>query len=195
MPSHPCTPGVSVSKPATKRQWYETEEMHARRLAHLQREITVGQEQSEPIRDGWSRWLKSYPWEAWGTLTFRDNGYTADGATRAFAKFAHRTWASPEVAAWFVGHEVGSMGRLHMHFLFAALSKRRTEVWADWFKCYGRAQIVPYGSEKPIAEYVTKYVSKELAHYDLNLRGFEWLSQLQQKNSSTLCTSRGRRRV
>lgn len=167
-----------------------------KRAAWLQREIIVGTPQVSPLRDAWSQWLGVYPWEAWGTLTFRESDFTNDSATRAWGRFV--AFLYPAAAqSWFVGHEVGAQGRLHLHCLLGPLTIKRSEAWQWWFTRYGRSEVKGYDPEQGAAKYITKYITKELAHYDVDLRGFEWLSESQHRasNGSKSCIERGRRRV
>jgi len=124
----------------------------------------------------WGEWLSRWEWSAWCTLTFRDPGYTHEAATRSWLRFASwiRREGSPDLA-WFVGHEVGARGRLHLHALLGAVLPytQRSALWSWWHKKYGRAQILAYHPKLGAAHYVSKYVTKDLAHYDLDLRGLD----------------------
>lgn len=61
------------------------------------------------------------------------------------------------------------MGRLHLHALLGGFAPHvsRRAAWRFWFDRYGRAQLLPYDPARGAAQYVSKYVSKELAHYDI----------------------------
>jgi len=42
------------------------------------------------------------------------------------------------------------------------------EVWQTWFDYFGRATVVPYDRKRGAAGYVSKYVTKRLAFYDID---------------------------
>ena len=135
------------------------------------------------INTAWGLWLEEHEWDYWATLTFRD-AYSGDAATRAFDRLIR--WGrrlAPDLG-YFVGHEVGKLGRLHLHALFSGAvdvdqvgvlnsqGLRSKDIWHWWFKRYGRAQVLPYDPTRGAAAYVSKYVTKEMGHYDVaNLRG------------------------
>lgn len=151
-------------------------EQFGKRVLWLNSLVELGTEQPQPIAEVWGEWLKSWKWEAWGTLTFKDDGYSHEAATRAFGRFVH--WLRAEgnpLVSYFVGHEVGKFGRLHMHVLLGALAPMtsRTALWSWWFTRYGRCELRGYDPEKGAAMYVSKYVSKQLGYYDLDLMGLE----------------------
>lgn len=160
----------------TERMAGESLQQYAKRLAWLHRSVEVGQQQPPSLQPAWGEWLKTWEWESWGTLTFRDDGYSHEAATRSFGRFV--AWlqreGNPNVS-WFVGHEIGSLGRLHLHCLLGSLAPitSRRALWRWWFERYGRCELRGYDPEQGAAVYVSKYVTKELAHYDLDLRGME----------------------
>lgn len=124
----------------------------------------------EDLRHAWGEWLNAFHWDAWCTLTFREERSHAS-ATRAFERFGR--WLRREgnpAAGWFYAHEVGSYGRLHLHALVGGLEPytSRRALWRWWFDHYGRAQILPFDPGRGAAYYVSKYVTKgELSHYDI----------------------------
>lgn len=160
----------------------EPQDLLRKRVRWEHTTIEVGTAQTSPVRDAWSSWLGLYPWDAWGTLTFAAGEFTHEAATRAWNNYARWLSAQHPLAAWFVGHEVGARGRLHMHCLLGALTHRDRDafavLWEWWFRRYGRCEVKGYDPERGAAAYVSKYVTKELAHYDLNLDGFTCLSRV-----------------
>jgi hypothetical protein len=74
--------------------------------------------------------------------------------------------------------ETGKFGRRHAHILyeFADFGESGFYVppaqflWHDWFERHGRAHIDRFDPKRGATHYVTKYVSKQLADYDLWLR-------------------------
>lgn len=162
---------------------------HRARLVYLNREHTLGTAQGPTISTAWGEWLSCFPWDAWGTLTFAAGEFTHEAASRAFARFARHFTTHHPIGTWFVGHEVGARGRLHLHCLLGQMMERtpeaRSALWEWWFKRYGRAQVLGYDPEKGAAHYCAKYVSKELAHYDLDFGGwFIWDSGGKPRQSS-----------
>lgn len=181
-----------------QREQGESWEQFGRRVAYLNTPIELGSPQPKPLSAEFGEWLKSWQWEAWGTLTFKDPNYTHEAASRAFGRFTRwlQREGNPDVSH-FVGHEIGSLGRLHMHCLLGSLAPMtsRSALWRWWFTHYGRAEIKGYDPEQGAAVYVSKYVSKELAHYDLDLTGLDRCqSETLLKSSLTSRTmSRDRR--
>ncbi len=173
----------------TDRMSWETLEQYAGRLAHLHRTYELGQPQPPTISTAWGQWLGTFPWDAWGTMTFAAGEFTHDAASRAWQRFARHFQMQQPLGTWFVGHEVGARGRLHLHCLLGGMHDRtpeaRTQLWEWWFKRYGRAQVLGYDPEKGAAHYCAKYVSKELAFYDLDFNGFSvWDSGGRRQQSS-----------
>jgi hypothetical protein len=122
-------------------------------------------------------WLNQHRWDAWCTLTFRAGNFSAEAATRAYEQWLAyiATTGSPSVT-WFMGHEVGGQGgRLHLHGLIGNLESytSRTKLWEWWFKRYGRAQVLRYDAERGASYYVSKYVTKGLAEWNLDLTGYQ----------------------
>ncbi len=158
--------------------------------------VEVGTPQPRSITEDWGDWLGGMPWESWGTLTLRYENPTHEQMQRAWARFVQwlRTEGNPSVT-FFVGHEVGSRGRIHLHCLLGALAPDtpRRALWAWWFERFGRAEIVGYEPTKGAARYVSKYVTKELAHYDLDLGGWESCQGQLKLGSPSWKRTRGRR--
>lgn len=175
--------------PVESRMPGESLAQYARRIAWLHRQVEVGQPQPESLAKPWGEWLKQWPWESWGTLTFRDDGYSHEAATRSFNRFT--AWLRAEgndQVSYFVGHEVGKQGRLHLHCLLGSLAPMtsRRALWQWWFERYGRCELRGYDPEQGAAVYVSKYVTKELAHYDLDLEGMDrWHSDAQLLSKHT----------
>ena len=177
----------------------ESLERYAHRVRWMNTTVEVGTPQDSPVVSEWGSWLRVYPWEAWGTLTFKAGDFTHEAATRAWGNFSKWLDTQAPLASWFVGHEVGARGRLHLHCLLGMLSglpADRSEIWKWWFTRYGRAQVLGYDPERGAAHYVSKYVTKELAHYDFDFRGFTCLSQIvpQRNPAITSWRERGRGR-
>jgi len=137
------------------------------------------------LRDSWTKWLSSFHWDHFATLTFAEPRSEAS-ARRAFNSYVralHRLTHGGSVG-YFCGYEYGTFGRLHLHALMRTASPH-TElgaggvpcastalpgelVWRTWLDTFGRATVVPYDQRRGAAGYVSKYVTKRLAFYDLD---------------------------
>jgi len=120
----------------------------------------------------WGDWLSTFEWDWWCTLTFREP-YSARASTRAFQRWAACLPTSDSSASgvrYFMAHEIGRLGRLHLHALLGDVhpGTLRKNAWRIWFDRHGRAQILPYESELGAGHYISKYVTKDLAHYEIN---------------------------
>lgn len=137
------------------------------------------------LHDTWTNWLNTFHWDHFATLTFAEPRSEAS-ARRAFAKYIralHGLTCGGSVG-YFCGYEHGTFGRLHLHALLrtaspqtylahggrarasAALPDR--QVWSAWFESFGRAQVSTYDPRRGATGYVSKYVTKRLAFYDLD---------------------------
>lgn len=145
----------------------------------------------QSIAEAWGTWLDEFSWDLWCTLTFKEERSHAS-ATRAFENFGKfiRNSGSPD-AGWFFAHEVGRLGRLHLHALIGGIDPwtSRRALWRWWFRRYGRAQILPFDPDRGAAFYVAKYVTKgELSHYDIEpptgRQGRLWTTPPGQTNAT-----------
>ena len=133
----------------------------------------------------WTDWLSTFHWDHFATLTFADPRSEASART-AFAHYVRsltRLTCGGSVG-YFCGYEYGNFGRLHLHALlrtsapqtvFAAGGRARASpsllhrvVWQTWFDTFGRATVAPYDRRRGAAGYVSKYVTKRLAFYDID---------------------------
>lgn len=107
-----------------------------------------------------------HEWDYWATWTFREQR-TDRAVRRAIESHLERIGVSR--AFW--GMESGKVnGRLHGHGLlhFARqIPPQAKDIWQDWFKRHGRAHVDQFEQKKGASHYVSKYVSKDLADYDL----------------------------
>jgi len=141
----------------------------------------------------YGKWLSTYRWDWWCTLTFRLPP-SPRTSLRHFHRFArtleHHSGHRP---AAFVASESGGIhGREHLHALVRFPSEAgrlpllgeggefptgeprsgwlafmRTTAWKWWFDSYGRALILDYDSDKKAAFYLAKYTTKTLAEWDV----------------------------
>jgi len=130
-------------------------------------------------------WLDSmqeggaYPWHYWTTYTFQ-----LEPTARAIRRHVTRHLDRIGVARAFWGMEAGKVnGRLHAHALLHFREGMsgdpedrvgvppKERIWHDWHRLHGRAHVAVYESGKGAAHYVAKYVTKQLADYDMHIRG------------------------
>lgn len=140
------------------------------------------------LPETWGDWLNGYDWSHWATLTFapyqrpskpglgppKDDatknkpGPPPDYAHRAFNRFiSGLSCRSGQGVWWFRGDEFGErLGRLHLHSVIGGADRVPPEAlaraWRDGF-----AQVERFDPEKGAAHYVTKYVTKGLADYEV----------------------------
>lgn len=140
-------------------------------------------------REVFGDWLSQYAWTHWGTFTFRpyvprlSPGLAPPRFTPSQAgppiHFAHREWQRyvrrlernlHRPIWWFRGDELGErLGRLHFHALIGGAMDYPPQVLAELWTS-GFSKIVTYDPEKSAAYYVTKYVVKGLADWDVSAR-------------------------
>lgn len=116
--------------------------------------------------DALGEWLDDMEWDYWATWTFREPR-SARSIRRAVEAHIDRIGASR--AFW--GIESGKVnGRLHVHGLLhfsRQIPPQAEAIWQDWHQRHGRAHIDQYDSDSGAAHYVSKYVTKDIADYDL----------------------------
>lgn len=127
------------------------------------------------IKQAWGQHLGRYPWDHFLTLTFRRES-VADFARRSWLSYVRRLeLAAGMPLVWFYGTEYGSLGRLHIHALTlntGSLPIRilHREWWQDPPLPRGLTKIAVYSPLLGAAHYVSKYVTKDLADYDVSDR-------------------------
>ena len=114
--------------------------------------------------------LCQYPWEWWGTITFRDEivTYGASRRVRQFFRWLEGERGAPVGA--FIAIEMhkyrggGDPASLvpHVHFLALNVAgvERRAAWRYLWERC-GRSRIEPYDPDRGASFYIAKYVGKE----------------------------------
>ena len=119
-----------------------------------------------------AQWLSTMPWDWWCTLTFKTE-YSPDAADRAFRRWTAELRKDSPALGFFVGHEIGRQGRLHLHALIGGLEThvQRTVAWRRWFRRHGRAQLQPYDSDRGATNYAAKYVTKDGARWNIHAVG------------------------
>ena len=139
----------------------------------------------DSIHQAWTDWLSGFHWDHFATLTFAEPRSEAS-ARRAFGRYVRdlRERTHGGSVGYFCGYEYGTFGRLHLHALLRTsvpqpeLGRNGVPhpspalpgelVWRTWFDRFGRATVSAYDRNRGAAGYVSKYVTKRLAYYDID---------------------------
>lgn len=139
----------------------------------------------DQVHQAWTDWLSTFHWDHFATLTFREPR-SEPSARRAFARYVNtlHKFTHGGSVGYFCGYEHGTFGRLHLHALMRTSTPQpdlgagglpRSSkalpselVWRAWFDTFGRATVSPYDRRRGAAGYVSKYVTKRLAFYDID---------------------------
>lgn len=120
------------------------------------------------LRRAWGEFLEGYQWAHFLTLTFRrESG--PDFAARAYDRYLRRvTKCADRPLYWFMATEYGRRaGRLHLHALTGntdTLERSRLQhEWRDGF-----SRVLDYQPHLGATHYLTKYITKDLADYDVS---------------------------
>ncbi len=137
------------------------------------------------LHDTWTDWLSTFHWDHFATLTFADPR-SEHSARKAFCAYVRslRGQTNGGSVGYFCGYEYGTFGRLHLHALIrthtpqtrlarrgvprASTALPNETVWRTWYDRFGRASVSRYDRKRGAAGYVTKYVTKRLAYYDID---------------------------
>lgn len=108
-------------------------------------------------------------WEVISHLTFAWEA-SLDSARRTYEKFMRKHLPG---ASYFYALEPNpSRDGFHVHALWASSSQIfRRGVWGVWKASYGRARIEPVRGHRDVADYASKYVTKDGSWYDVKLQG------------------------
>lgn len=121
-----------------------------------------------PLHEALGSFLERYRWAHFHTLTFRqDSG--EEYARREWWRYERRVAAAANVPIhWFYGIEHGAIGgRVHVHALTGNTERLpRTLMAEEWRSGFSR--ILDYEPNKGASHYVAKYVTKELAEWDIS---------------------------
>lgn len=140
---------------------------------------------SRGLHDAWTDWLSTFHWDHFATLTFAEprSEHSARRAFNSYVRSLTRLTVGGSVG-YFCGYEHGTFGRLHLHALLRTHTPQpdlgpagmphpqrslpSRLVWSTWFDRFGRATVAPYDKKRGAAGYVSKYVTKRLAFYDID---------------------------
>jgi len=121
----------------------------------------------DDLRTAWDEFLRKQPWDYFITATFRDPlpAYRVATSLRSVARTLRRFRPS----AVFLGAEEHASRYFHIHGLYkhGLIRVQASDVWQQLFTTYGRARVDIIRSVDDVAAYCTKYVTKELADYDI----------------------------
>lgn len=123
---------------------------------------------SNPLHAALGSFLEGFRWDHFHTLTFRQESGD-DYARREWWRYQrHVEHAAGVATSWFYGIEFGErFGRVHIHALTANTERLpRSLMAAEWRAGFSR--ILDYDAGRGASHYVAKYVTKELAEWDLS---------------------------
>lgn len=117
------------------------------------------------LRNEVSDWLSGFPWEWWSTFTFR-----FDCSSYSAKNIFQKTWDKTGLD-YFMAIEWHKWRKsVHIHALMGnTLGIRRLTQMDEWYKRYGIARIMPYNAKLGAKHYITKYIVKELADWDIRI--------------------------
>jgi hypothetical protein len=122
-----------------------------------------------------SVWVSSLaPWSVIAHHTFRWEA-SLWSARRCYERFMKKEL--PELGYFYALEHNPSREGFHCHALWtdnvqehAGVEVQRSQIWARWFKRYGRNKIEPVRSVADVADYCAKYVTKEGSWWNVQLR-------------------------
>jgi len=153
------------------------------------------------LQEAYGEWLDTFEWHLFTTLTFRKtpSSRTSINHFRRFARHLERL--APGGIGYFVGSETGGdYGREHLHALIRVAPDPNSDCihshgervhslihpsWKWWFNAYGRALILPFERDKGATHYVTKYVTKTLADWDIGGNLADYVRKPETNRTST----------
>jgi hypothetical protein len=131
------------------------------------------------------------PWQVMGHFTWRDKlFYYRDGSSKAcgvkqetarryYEKFMDKEF--PRLSYFYAIEENPSRDGHHIHALFSdCKTLYRKEMWSLWFEKFGRNKVEPVNCNQDVVDYVTKYVTKDSAWWNVKLQWHRIQSLNQQ---------------
>lgn len=113
-------------------------------------------------------WVASLAdWQVISHLTFSWEA-SIWSAQRAYEKFMRlEMWG---VSYFYALEQNPCRDGFHVHALWCdCKNKKRSIIWQKWFERYGRNRIEPVNSQTDVTDYVSKYVTKEGAWWNVKL--------------------------
>jgi len=121
------------------------------------------------VREEWARWLSTYPWTHFITVTFREPRtlHSAESTINQLHKRIRRLCPRGRL---FLGTELHLSRALHVHglldaFYWADGAALAHILWKDLYTDFGRTTVSPVQSSEAVSNYVSKYVTKEFTSY------------------------------
>jgi hypothetical protein len=102
-------------------------------------------------------------WTVFATVTFKREGVTVAGASRAFERFCQKWLRRIPVIYYVEPNPTRDDGGHHVHALLACGDLSRKSLWEVWFKKHGVCRFEPIGNIGGVAGYCAKmapYVTK-----------------------------------
>jgi hypothetical protein len=109
------------------------------------------------------------PWQVFATFTFEWES-SQDSARRLYERFMrqHLPW----VSNFYSIEQNPSRDGHHVHAIWCDCQHtKRKDIWAEWYRKYGRARIEPVKGMADVSAYCGKYVTKGNAWWDFRLMG------------------------
>jgi len=106
-------------------------------------------------------------WHVIATLTFEWEA-SVWSAQRCYEKFMRTEMRG--ISHFYALEQNPSRDGFHCHALWTdCKNMRRDTVWQKWFRRYGRGEIKPVNNQTDVTDYVSKYVTKAGAWWDVKL--------------------------
>jgi hypothetical protein len=127
------------------------------------------------LRDQLAGWVNKFEWQIFMTGTFRPDQSYRDTikAKRAFRRYLDdlvKLYRKHNIEYFMVVERFAHGEFTHIHALLNGLDGLTyREIGEPWFKRHGIVQIEGYDPTKGANYYLTKYVTKELCDWDLNI--------------------------
>lgn len=128
-------------------------------------------EATQAFRTALPEWLQTFDWTLFITITFADprpphNAITTlGGISRVIRRYSR--------GLLFLGTELHISRFMHVHGLLVArgwtdINVLRDVLWREFFERYGRSDVSEVQSREAVADYVSKYVTKDLGEWTLS---------------------------
>jgi hypothetical protein len=122
------------------------------------------------IREALVEMLARHEWRYFITITFAQGTMSPYTAKNRYYKYLHevRSEAKSKSVNFFVGVEPHKTGFYHLHILLGEIENIcKFCLWVKAFQMYGRSTVSDYDQTKGAAFYLTKYVTKGYADWDM----------------------------
>lgn len=134
------------------------------------------------------RWVHALA--SWRVITHNTFVWEASltSAQRAYERFMRRVL--PEVSYFYAIERNPGRDGYHIHALWADCEGVfRKKIWEAWFTRYGRNRVEPVLSKADVADYCSKYVTKEGAWWNVRLVAPELFHRNERSPAGTCAKS------